>query len=181
MIHHIIPKHEWKKRFGDLKGANAPDNLVDLYLHQHIEVHLRYGKEGSLNDQRAYRALSGQVGKRELLREISRANGKKMIRHTTLARQKMSAAHMGNKNRSGIPTSEKTKRSLSLALRGRKQSQEHVDAGSKTWKFIDPTGGVIIIHNLANFCRDNNLDRNYMRAVHHHQYGFRSHKGYRAV
>jgi NUMOD3 motif len=181
MIHHIIPKHEWRARFGSLKGVNAPDNLVELSLEQHIEVHRRYGEEGSINDQRAYRALSGQIGKKELLCEIARVNVRKMKHHTLLSRKKMSVSHLGNKSHFGIPTSQKTKRLLSQALKGRKHSAKHIDAGAKTWKFIDPNGNVITIRNLANFCRNNNLDRNYMRAVFHHHYGFRSHKGYRSV
>lgn len=28
--HHIIPRHEWKKRFGNLKGFNASDNVAWL-------------------------------------------------------------------------------------------------------------------------------------------------------
>ena len=38
-IHHIIPKHEWKARFGDLEGFDALDNLVNLTTEQHSQAH----------------------------------------------------------------------------------------------------------------------------------------------
>jgi len=44
-IHHIIPRHEWKKRFGNLKGLGAPDNLIELTTEQHAEVHMHYYRE----------------------------------------------------------------------------------------------------------------------------------------
>jgi hypothetical protein len=66
MIHHIIPKHEWKKRFGALTGVNAPDNLVVLTLAQHMQVHeLLYEINDCVYDKIAYLCLSGRMGHEE--------------------------------------------------------------------------------------------------------------------
>lgn len=74
--HHIIPKHEWKKRFGNLKGINARDNQVNLSLENHEQIHRRYGEEGSKFDRLAAAAMSGQIGKEEIIREACRLSGK---------------------------------------------------------------------------------------------------------
>ncbi len=73
-IHHIIPKHEWKARFGNLEGFNAPDNRSpELYNHQHAQVHLHYFAEITHleYDRIAGLAISGQIGKEELFRQLS--------------------------------------------------------------------------------------------------------------
>jgi len=75
--HHIIPKHEWKRRFGNLKGVNIRDNLVKLTLEQHIQVHERMAEDGSKFDRIAYLAMSGMIGKEEAyLRAVSQPKSK---------------------------------------------------------------------------------------------------------
>ena len=65
-IHHIIPKHEWLERFGSLKGVNAEDNIVNLTLSQHAEVHLiLYELNNNENDLLAYNACVGILKKRK--------------------------------------------------------------------------------------------------------------------
>lgn len=102
--HHIIPRHEWKKRFGNLQGFNEPDNIVRLTLEQHIEVHKRYYEDPSdgiqkYGDKLAYQFLSGRIGKEEVLKEISREN------------QKKSAAYWRGRSRPKWSEEEKQKRS----------------------------------------------------------------------
>lgn len=70
--HHIIPKHEWVKRFGSLKGVNAPDNLVFLSIEQHAQAHqLLHEINADPFDLIAYQTLSGQISKPEAL-ELAR-------------------------------------------------------------------------------------------------------------
>lgn len=58
--HHIIPKHEWRKRFGNLIGFNCPENIVYLTYAQHIEVHKwLYETHGSIGDLKAFSLMSG--------------------------------------------------------------------------------------------------------------------------
>jgi len=60
--HHIIPRHAWKLRFGNLKGFNAPDNKVILAVEQHAQAHqLLYELHGKTEDFIAWKALSGSI------------------------------------------------------------------------------------------------------------------------
>lgn len=69
--HHIIPKH--------MGGTDDPDNLVELTIEEHSEAHrLLYEKYGKVEDYWAWKGLSGQIGKEELLKEIHINNGKKL-------------------------------------------------------------------------------------------------------
>jgi hypothetical protein len=63
--HHIIPRHEWLRRFGNLLGFDDPDNQVNLSFQNHTEIHKRYGEEGSAFDLIAGRAMSGMIGREE--------------------------------------------------------------------------------------------------------------------
>lgn len=76
-IHHIIPKHEWKARFGTLKGVNASDNLSpELYNEQHAQAHLfLYELNGNWKDYLAYKSLAKHIGKEEIRRELGRQMG----------------------------------------------------------------------------------------------------------
>lgn len=59
--HHIIPRHEWKKRFGNFEGFNSHDNIVFLTNEQHIEVHKRYWEDRQLlGDLRAWKLMEGK-------------------------------------------------------------------------------------------------------------------------
>jgi hypothetical protein len=83
-LHHIIPKHEWKKRFGNLKGFGATDNTVWLSLEQHIQVHqLLFEINGREGDRIAFRGMAGMIGEEEI------------------HRQKRSFANIGNKHAVG--------------------------------------------------------------------------------
>lgn len=64
--HHIIPRYEWKERFGSLKGVNAPDNTIILTIAQHAEVHLLlYELNHNELDLQAYHACMGILLKRK--------------------------------------------------------------------------------------------------------------------
>lgn len=72
-IHHIIPKHEYRERFGTLNGVNAPDNTVLLTLSQHAEVHkILYELNRNENDWLAHQAIVGIILKKSHLREVKR-------------------------------------------------------------------------------------------------------------
>lgn len=99
--HHIIPKHEWLVRFGDLKGFNSQDNIVRLTLLQHAEAHKWLWEEyNSEKDRLAWMMLSGQMGKEELQRELARMTGKKNKgrKHTTQQNLEKSIRQLGDRN-----------------------------------------------------------------------------------
>lgn len=107
--HHIIPKHEWKRRFGTLEGTNAPDNLVNLSLENHTQLHQRMGEEGSEVDRVVALRMTGQIDVQEGIR------------------LSQSVANIGNKHCVGRILSDAQKeicRQNGLKSRGRKHSIE---------------------------------------------------------
>lgn len=67
--HHIIPKH--------MGGTDDESNLVELTIEEHAEAHRKlYEEHGKLEDYLAWKGLSGQIGKSEILSEIYKQNGK---------------------------------------------------------------------------------------------------------
>src|ERR1017187_8473554 len=67
-IHHKIPKH--------MGGSNDPSNLIKLTIPAHAEEHrLLYVKHGHWQDYIAWKGLSGQIEKEEIIRlVVSNAN-----------------------------------------------------------------------------------------------------------
>lgn len=106
--HHIIPRHAG--------GTDDPSNIVLLTIEEHAEAHrLLYEEHGRVEDRVAWLALSGQIGKEEMLRQLNRApRGPLSEEH----RAKLSAARKGKKLG---PKSEEHKAKLSAANKGKKR------------------------------------------------------------
>jgi hypothetical protein len=69
--HHIIPKH--------MGGTDDTENLIELTIEEHADAHrILFEKYGKIEDYWAWKGLSGQIGKEEILREICKNNGKKV-------------------------------------------------------------------------------------------------------
>jgi hypothetical protein len=130
--HHVIPKHEWKRRFGNLNGFNAHDNQINLSHENHTQLHVRYGEEGSGPDMIAGKAMSGRIGKEEAQRQatILANTGKKYALGHRFTRPKewklqKSKDMVGNRNASGRRT-EAQNLVNSISHIGKKQSPETV-------------------------------------------------------
>lgn len=68
--HHIIPKH--------MGGTDDPNNLIELTIEEHAEAHKKlYEDYGKIEDYWAWKGLSGQIDKEEIIREMNSFNGKK--------------------------------------------------------------------------------------------------------
>lgn len=77
-LHHIIPKHEFLERFGNLIGVNHPDNIVNLTLPQHAEVHLLlYELNQNENDLIAHQAVVGMIQKKSCVKKVRKPLKKK--------------------------------------------------------------------------------------------------------
>lgn len=64
--HHIIPTH--------MGGTNDPENLVELTIEEHAEAHrILYEKHGLIQDYCAWKGLSGQIGKDDILKLLFRS------------------------------------------------------------------------------------------------------------
>lgn len=60
-------------------GSNDSENLIELTIEEHAEAHrILYEKYGKTEDYLAWKGLSGQMGKEEILKEIHINNGKNM-------------------------------------------------------------------------------------------------------
>lgn len=102
--HHIIPRHEWMSRFGNLNGFNDVDNVVFLSTEQHAQVHgLLFELCGNEFDKIASECLGGQIGKEEAIKR---------------------ASYIAHK---GIPLSTETKLKIGQSHKGKKHSQLHVN------------------------------------------------------
>lgn len=107
--------------------------------------------------------------------------------HSEETKMKISLAHIGisageNNPMFGKKHSEETRRKMSNDRKGKTLSEEHrrkmsVSRSKITWKIITPTEQILIIKNLNQFCKNNNLSSSRMSEV---CAGKRKqHKGYR--
>lgn len=94
--HHIIPKH--------MGGSDDSSNIIELTVEEHAQAHKDlFEKYGNWQDEIAWKALSGRIGREEIIREVQRKT------------------HLGKKK--SAESVEKT----SNKLRGRKQSSETIE------------------------------------------------------
>tara|TARA_Y100000034_G_scaffold136371_1_gene212454 strand:- start:12651 stop:13211 length:561 start_codon:yes stop_codon:yes gene_type:complete len=101
--HHIIPKHAG--------GTNNPDNFIYLSIADHAEAHrLLYKEYGRWQDKLAWKALSGSIGREEIIR------------------QRVSLTHKGN------PKSPEQRAKISVALKGKTHTSEHRKNNSEAQK-----------------------------------------------
>lgn len=125
--HHIIPRHEWRKRFGSLKGFNGLSNTVLLTIEQHAQVHqILWEYNGSWEDKLAWKALSGQISMADANLEAIRAGGfwHKGIKRSLIARENYRRGQLGSVK------SPETRLKISSARRG----QINNPTGSSTEK-----------------------------------------------
>ena len=171
--HHIIPKHAG--------GTDELENIIELTVEEHAEAHrLLYEQYGRIEDKWAWLGLSGQIGKDELMIEISKAQkGKKKPDGFG---DKVRQQRLGKKH-----TPESISK-MSSSKKGKKLSLEHIEnmrqkrIGSKqpeiqkikvaeklSCKCIitKPNGDTFEITNLRKYCVENNLDqgRNLLHSI----------------
>ena len=61
--HHIIPRH--------MGGTDDASNLIELDIEEHAEAHrILYEKYNKHDDYVAWKALSGAIGKEDLIKEL---------------------------------------------------------------------------------------------------------------
>ena len=108
--HHIIPKHAG--------GTDHPDNLIKLTIEEHTEAHrLLYEKYGRWQDKIAYQALSGSIGKDEIIW------AKQHYPRTEEHNRKISDSQRGEDNHMyGKSHSEESKEQMSESSKGKKHS-----------------------------------------------------------
>ena len=112
--HHIVPKH--------MGGTDKQSNLIKVTIKEHSKAHKKLWKKyGRKEDYLAWKALSGQIGKEEILYERSllgasqpkEKNGMWGRTHSKEQKEKWS------KKRKGVKLSSETKRKMSEAHKKR--------------------------------------------------------------
>ncbi len=106
--HHIVPKHAG--------GTDDPSNIIELTIEEHAEAHrILFEQYGRWQDELAWKGLSGQIGKDEIISKVIRSNsGKKFSKEH---KRKISESQKGQYR---APASEETKAKMSAARLGKK-------------------------------------------------------------
>lgn len=175
--HHVIPKHEWKERFGSLDGVDSQDNICYLTLEQHVEAHKwLYEQYKRWEDRCAYLCLSGRMSKQELHREWGRMLGEanRGKKHTEEYRESLSKRSFGKNNPNyGNKYSDESRLRMSLSRRRRSNVVK-----SKIWVIVGPQNSVTRTQNISEFCRDNDLKCSGISWSYHKN---KSYNGYRVT
>ena len=165
--HHIIPRH--------VGGTDDPSNIIELTIEEHAEEHrLLYERYGRNEDRLAWLGLSGQIGKDEILKQISMAQkGKKKPEGFG---EKIRQANLGKKHslesiakmsqiKKGKYDSEHY-RKIALMKKNFKQSEtQKIKVSQKLsakWQLTNPDGNTFEIVNLTKYCVENKLDQGNM-------------------
>ena len=115
--HHIVPRH--------MGGSDDPSNLIELTVEEHADAHRKLWEQYSnIKDYCAWKGLSGQIGKEEIVRLLMDPTGRV---HTEETKQKMSEAHKGKPKHT-----EESKEKLRQFRTGMKLSEEHKAKISKS-------------------------------------------------
>ena len=126
-IHHIVPKY--------IGGTDDPSNLVELTVEEHAEAHrLLFEQYGNKQDYIAWQALSGRIGREEILR-MKQGMGMKGKKHTpdSIAKMKEGCAKRTERQRAnGVLEQANSKRSESH--KGKKKSAEHLENWAESRK-----------------------------------------------
>ena len=118
-IHHIIPQY--------LGGTDDPTNLVELTVEEHAEAHrLLYEQHGNWQDYCAWQALSGRIGREEILRmKQGMANKGKARTPEQIERYRQGALKRAERQRAD-GSLEQANKKRSEAMKGKKKSEEHM-------------------------------------------------------
>lgn len=180
-IHHIIPKHEWKRRFGTLDGVDSSDNLVEITVEQHALAHKWLWEiYGCIEDKIAYQVLSGKIGKEELMLQLASLGGKTQ-KYRVLSSEHKRKIGLSNSKKRRTPEQNEVNRMRHLGKIPWNKGQKYTDEMKRnmfhhSWEVVTPEGEILTTDNLKNFCLLNRLSAGNMCEV---AKGSRKHhKGY---
>jgi hypothetical protein len=126
-IHHIVPKYAG--------GTDEPSNLIELSVEEHAEAHrLLYEQHGHWQDYCAWQALSGRIGKEEILR-MKQGMANKGKKRTPEQRERIrQAALIRSARHRADGTLEKANKKRSETLKGRVKTAEHIKNNTESRK-----------------------------------------------
>ena len=123
-IHHIIPEY--------MGGTSDPSNLIELSVEDHAEAHRKlYELHGNWQDYCAWQALSGRIGKEEILRmKQGMANKGKKRTPEQIERIKLAVKLRNERWKKDPKLMAEANRKRSESMKGRKKSKEAIE----NWK-----------------------------------------------
>jgi len=151
-------------------GTDDSSNLVELTIEEHAEAHrVLYEKHNKLEDYLAWQGLSGQIGKEEILKEVCSMKGERNpmfgktgenspiygLKRTQEIKDKISKSLKSySKNRK-----KSHDRNLRLSLYNENTNKKRVNNIARSWKITFEDNTHTTIHNLAAWCRENNISK----------------------
>ncbi len=160
--HHKIPRHAG--------GTDDPSNLVELTVEEHAEAHKKLWEEhGCWQDELAWKALSGIIGKEEIIK-LSQSKGGKLGAEKVIDIYGTERIRKLGLSNHGMKHSKEERLAKSIRQKNIPKSKEHKEKISKahcknTYEIIFPNGDKEVINNLKKFCIDHDLVRWNMCAV----------------
>lgn len=171
--HHIVPKYEG--------GSDSPENLKRLTISCHAEEHRKlYEKNGKREDWLAWHGLLKLITKKDILLELCSHKGENNPMYG-----RCGPLHHGF----GKKRPEHSEL-MKMVMKGKKKSVEHQThwnesfrkrskinpVASRKWDVLLPTGERCIVSNIAQFCRENALNKSSVSMA---AKNGKSYKGYR--
>ena len=150
-------------------GTDDPSNLIEVTAEEHANLHLAlYLEHGKREDWVAYHAISGHIGKEEIIRERARLGARHPATRTPEANEKRRQSLLGTKRkpRTDIEKkliSQRTKEEMKnlppseydkMKVNGKRQGI----ANRKSYQLLKEDGEIITIVGQQKFCRENKFD-----------------------
>lgn len=137
--HHILPKH--------MGGTDDPTNLVDLTVEEHSLAHKElWEKHGRWQDNVAWKALSGQIDKQEIIALTNAArrgkpSGREGKKHSLDSIEKIRLSKIGHTYNRGRKLSENSKKNMSVAHKGQIPYNKGIKYDVVECPYCKKTGG----------------------------------------
>lgn len=168
--HHIIPRH--------VGGTDDPSNLIELNIEEHAEAHrVLYETHGRIEDYYAWKGLSGQIGKDEILKQLAMSQKskkkpdgfgekisefRKTFKYSEESKQKISESKKGKFDSEYYSNLAKLRKDFKQTEHQKNRARETLECA---WVVTRPDGESINIVNLRKFCQENGLDQGNMVKV----------------
>ncbi len=161
----VVPKEEWvdNKYLLDIEQI-----YLDTYQPEYNICKIANSLLGTKRSEEARLKMSvaqkGRVQSEDTKKR--RSETLKNIGH----KPSVECTYKATQTRLGVPRSEETKAKLRQSNLGKTLSKESRDKISKVWEVTSPDGKSEVVKNLAEFCREHNLDASCMRGVGNNRY-----------
>ena len=163
-------------------GTDDPINLIELTFEQHAQEHKKlYEKYGHWEDYYAWKGLSGQIGKEEIIKAIAKKMGKQNVHNMHTPEIKEKARQRTKEVNTGRKLTPEHREKIRLAGIGRPQTEYQkktvAEKLSKEYIITCAKGEIYEVKNLRKWAIEKSLDQGNLTKV--AQGKLRQHKGYK--